>query len=152
MESLADNGNGNYAYVDDIDEAQKLFVEDLTSTLQMIALDAKIQVDFNPDVVAYCAEPVETVALIRDWGCAVVMGNCEDHRPVQRRPPRAAHLGRVRRALVLPARPAPLRVGLPPGPPLVRGRGRVPVHRRQRILTPHKRRYPPGITAVAARS
>jgi Ca-activated chloride channel homolog len=53
METLADNGNGNYAYVDDLDEAQKLFVEDLTSTLQAIALDAKIQVDFNPDVVAY---------------------------------------------------------------------------------------------------
>jgi Ca-activated chloride channel family protein len=53
MEQLADNGNGNYAYVDDLDEAQKLFVEDLTSTLQVIALDAKVQVDFNPDVVAY---------------------------------------------------------------------------------------------------
>ena len=53
MESLADNGNGSYAYVDDLDEARKLFVEDLTSTLQVIALDAKIQVDFNPDVVAY---------------------------------------------------------------------------------------------------
>ena len=46
METLADNGNGNYAYVDDIDEAQKLFVENLTSSLQVIALDAKIQVDF----------------------------------------------------------------------------------------------------------
>ena len=53
LEQLADNGNGNYAYVDDLDEAQKLFVEDLTSTLQVIALDAKVQVDFNPDVVAY---------------------------------------------------------------------------------------------------
>ena len=53
MELLADNGNGNYAYVDDRDEAQKLFVEDRTSTLQVIALDAKIQVDFNPEVVAY---------------------------------------------------------------------------------------------------
>lgn len=53
MEQLADNGNGNYAYVDDIGEAQKLFVDDLTSTLQAIALDAKIQVDFNPEVVAY---------------------------------------------------------------------------------------------------
>ena len=41
------------AYVDDLDKAQKLFVEDLTSTLQVIALDAKVQVDFNPDVVAY---------------------------------------------------------------------------------------------------
>ena len=53
MEQLADNGNGNYAYVDDMDEAQRLFVDDLTATLQTIALDAKIQVDFNPDVVAY---------------------------------------------------------------------------------------------------
>ena len=53
LEHLSDNGNGTYAYVDDIDEARKLFVEDLTSTLQVIALDAKIQVDFNPEVVAY---------------------------------------------------------------------------------------------------
>ena len=30
------------------------------------------------DVVAYCADPAETVALIRDWGCPVVMGNCEE--------------------------------------------------------------------------
>ena len=52
MEQLADRGDGNYAYVDDIDEAQRLFVENLTSTLQVIALDAKVQVDFNPDVVA----------------------------------------------------------------------------------------------------
>jgi Ca-activated chloride channel family protein len=53
MEQLADNGNGSYAYVDSLDEGQKLFVEDLTSTLQAIALDAKVQVDFNPEVVAY---------------------------------------------------------------------------------------------------
>jgi len=53
MERLANDGNGSYAYIDDLDEAQKLFVEDLTSTLQVIALDAKVQVDFNPEVVAY---------------------------------------------------------------------------------------------------
>jgi Ca-activated chloride channel family protein len=52
MEQLADKGNGHYAYIDDLDEAQKLFVEDLVSTLQVIALDAKVQVDFNTDVVA----------------------------------------------------------------------------------------------------
>ena len=51
METLADNGNGSYAYVDDLDEARKLFVEDLTSTLQVIALDAKIQVEFHPSQV-----------------------------------------------------------------------------------------------------
>lgn len=53
MEQLADNGNGSYAYIDDLDEAQRLFVDNLVSNLQVIALDAKVQVDFNPDVVAY---------------------------------------------------------------------------------------------------
>lgn len=52
MEQLADNGDGNYAYVDDLDEAKRLFIDNLTSTLQVIALDAKVQVDFNGDVVA----------------------------------------------------------------------------------------------------
>jgi len=51
MEQLADDGNGNYAYVDTLDEAKRIFVENLTGTLQVIAKDAKIQVDFNPDVV-----------------------------------------------------------------------------------------------------
>jgi Ca-activated chloride channel family protein len=53
MDQLPDNGNGSYAYVDDLVEAQKLFVEDLTTTLQVIALNAKIHVDFNPKEVAY---------------------------------------------------------------------------------------------------
>jgi Ca-activated chloride channel family protein len=52
MEQLADNGDGFYAYVDTLKEAERLFVANLTSTLQMIALDAKVQVDFNPEVVA----------------------------------------------------------------------------------------------------
>ena len=52
LEQLADRGNGNYAYVDDLDEAQRLFVDDLTSTLQVIAYDAKVQVDFNPEIVS----------------------------------------------------------------------------------------------------
>ena len=52
MEQLADKGNGFYAYVDDIQEAKRLFIENLTSTLQVIALDARVQVDFNPDVVS----------------------------------------------------------------------------------------------------
>ncbi|MBK8784386.1 MAG: von Willebrand factor type A domain-containing protein [Anaerolineales bacterium] len=51
MEQLADNGNGFYAYVDDMDEARKLFIDEITGTLQTIALDAKVQVEFNPDVV-----------------------------------------------------------------------------------------------------
>ncbi len=52
MEQLADNGDGFYAYVDTLKEAERLFVENLTSTLQVIAKDAKVQVDFNPEVVA----------------------------------------------------------------------------------------------------
>lgn len=52
LERLADKGNGNYAYIDTIDEARSLFIDQLTSTLDVIAKDAKIQVDFNSDVVA----------------------------------------------------------------------------------------------------
>jgi Ca-activated chloride channel homolog len=51
LEQLADRGNGSYAYVDTLDEARELFVQKLTSTLQVIAKDAKVQVDFNPEVV-----------------------------------------------------------------------------------------------------
>ena len=52
MEQLADQGDGFYAYVDDIGEAKRLFVDNLSGTLQSIAKDAKVQVDFNPEVVA----------------------------------------------------------------------------------------------------
>jgi Ca-activated chloride channel family protein len=51
MEQLADNGDGFYAYVDDMPEARRLFIDQITGTLQTIAMDAKIQVDFNPQVV-----------------------------------------------------------------------------------------------------
>ena len=52
MEQLANNGNGSYAYVDTLKEAKRIFVENLTGTLQLIAKDAKVQVDFNPQVVS----------------------------------------------------------------------------------------------------
>lgn len=48
MEMLADKGNGNYAYVDTVLEARKVFVEELGGTLVTIARDVKIQVDFDP--------------------------------------------------------------------------------------------------------
>jgi Ca-activated chloride channel family protein len=51
MEQLADNGDGFYAYVDDLREARKLFIDQITGTLQTIAMDAKVQVEFNPEVV-----------------------------------------------------------------------------------------------------
>ena len=52
MERLANTGNGSYAYVDTLSEAKRIFVKNLTGTLQVIAKDAKIQVDFNPGVVS----------------------------------------------------------------------------------------------------
>ena len=52
MEQLADRGDGNYAYVDTLDEARRIFVENLTGTLQTIASDAKIQVEFDPEAVS----------------------------------------------------------------------------------------------------
>jgi Ca-activated chloride channel family protein len=48
MEQLADKGNGNYAYIDDIMEAQKVLVKEMGATLLTIAKDVKIQVEFNP--------------------------------------------------------------------------------------------------------
>ena len=52
MEQLANNGDGSYAYIDTLNEAKRVFVENLTGTLQLIAKDAKVQVDFNPQVVS----------------------------------------------------------------------------------------------------
>lgn len=52
LEKLADQGNGNYGYIDTIHEARKLLVEQLGGTLVTIAKDVKIQVDFNPAHVA----------------------------------------------------------------------------------------------------
>ncbi len=52
MEQLANDGDGTYHYVDSLAEARRIFVEGLTGTLQVIAKDAKVQVDFNPEVVS----------------------------------------------------------------------------------------------------
>jgi Ca-activated chloride channel family protein len=52
MEQLANKGNGSYAYVDTLKEAERVFVENLTGTLQVIAKDAKVQVEFNPQTVS----------------------------------------------------------------------------------------------------
>lgn len=52
LEQLANKGDGVYAYVDGVDEARRLFVDDLTGLLQFIAMDAKVQVEFNSEVVS----------------------------------------------------------------------------------------------------
>ncbi len=52
MEQLADKGDGHYAYIDNLQEANKVLVEELSSTLETIARDVKIQIEFNPARVA----------------------------------------------------------------------------------------------------
>lgn len=52
IEQLATKGDGTYYYIDDLNEAKRVFVEQLTGTLQVIARDAKIQVAFDKDVVS----------------------------------------------------------------------------------------------------
>jgi Ca-activated chloride channel family protein len=51
MEQLANKGNGNYYYIDSMDEARKVFGEQVNGTLQVIAKDVKIQVEFDEDRV-----------------------------------------------------------------------------------------------------
>jgi Ca-activated chloride channel homolog len=51
LEKLADKGNGNYAYIDSLQEARKVLVEEMGGTLITIAKDVKIQVEFNPALV-----------------------------------------------------------------------------------------------------
>lgn len=48
MEALADNGNGNYSYIDSEREAKRVLVEEMSGTLFTAAKDVKIQVEFNP--------------------------------------------------------------------------------------------------------
>ncbi|RRV21235.1 VWA domain-containing protein [Pseudomonas sp. o96-267] len=52
MEQLADAGNGNYAYIDNLREARKVLVDQLTSTLATVASDVKLQLEFNPSEVS----------------------------------------------------------------------------------------------------
>ncbi len=51
MEQLANDGDGTYHYVDTLKEARRLFVDNFVGTLQNIAKQTKVQVDFNPEVV-----------------------------------------------------------------------------------------------------
>lgn len=51
METLADHGNGNYAYIDSVGEAKKVLVEQMGATLVTVAKDVKLQVEFNPAYV-----------------------------------------------------------------------------------------------------
>jgi Ca-activated chloride channel family protein len=67
MQALAQNGNGNAAYIDTLSEARKVLVEEAGSTLFPIAKDVKIQVEFNPEAVSeYRLIGYETRALRRE--------------------------------------------------------------------------------------
>lgn len=67
MQALAQNGNGVAAYIDTLNEARKILVEESASTLFPIAKDVKIQVEFNPATVAeYRLVGYETRALNRE--------------------------------------------------------------------------------------
>ena len=67
MQALAQNGNGNASYISSFREAQKVLVEEMGGTLDMIAKDVKIQVEFNPAVVSeYRLIGYETRALNRE--------------------------------------------------------------------------------------
>lgn len=52
MEALADNGDGNYNYLDSVYEAKKVLVDEMGGTLITVAKDVKIQVEFNPEYVS----------------------------------------------------------------------------------------------------
>ncbi len=52
MQTLADDGNGNYAYIDSLNEAKKVLVEELGANMITVADDVKLQVEFNPLYVA----------------------------------------------------------------------------------------------------
>ncbi len=52
MEQMADVGNGNYAYIDTLQEARKVLVDQMRSTLVTVAKDVKVQIEFNPAVVS----------------------------------------------------------------------------------------------------
>jgi Ca-activated chloride channel family protein len=67
MQQLAQNGNGNAYYIDNLNEARKVLVEELSSTLVTIAKDVKVQVEFNPQLVSeYRLIGYETRALKRE--------------------------------------------------------------------------------------
>lgn len=67
MQKLAQNGNGNAYYIDTLNEARKVLVEELTATLMTIAKDVKIQLEFNPNLISeYRLIGYETRALKRE--------------------------------------------------------------------------------------
>lgn len=52
MEQVADNGNGNYSYIDSLSEAKKVLIDEMSSTFNTVAKDVKIQLEFNPAAVS----------------------------------------------------------------------------------------------------
>jgi Ca-activated chloride channel homolog len=80
LEEIAIRGNGRYAYVDRLSDARRVFVENLTGTLQIVGLDAKVQVEFDPNTVSryrlvgYESHAMSADALVGDRGDAGEIG------------------------------------------------------------------------------
>lgn len=51
MEQVADNGNGNYSYIDSLSEAKKALIDEMSATFNTVAKDVKVQIEFNPNTV-----------------------------------------------------------------------------------------------------
>ncbi|MCR5673258.1 MAG: VWA domain-containing protein [Lachnospiraceae bacterium] len=51
MQTLADNGNGNYSYIDSLNEAKKVLVDELSANMLTVCKDVKLQAEFNPETV-----------------------------------------------------------------------------------------------------
>lgn len=52
MEQVANNGNGNYSYIDNLSEAKKVLIDEMASTFNTVAKDVKVQLEFNPATVS----------------------------------------------------------------------------------------------------
>ncbi len=52
MEQVADNGNGNYSYIDSVNEAKKALIDEMSATFNTVAKDVKVQVEFNPATIS----------------------------------------------------------------------------------------------------
>ncbi|MFT5993171.1 MAG: Ca-activated chloride channel family protein [Bradymonadia bacterium] len=68
MEQIADRGNGNYAFIDNRNEALRTLGTNVVGTLQVIAKDVKVQVEFNPEVVSRYRLVGYDNRVLEDWG------------------------------------------------------------------------------------
>jgi Ca-activated chloride channel family protein len=121
LEQLANRGNGNYEYIDRLAEAERVLVRNLTGTLQLVARDAKLQLEFDPAIVAryrllgYENRGLSTAAFGSDNTDAGELGPGHSVTALYEIQVRddLARFGTVRLRYVLPATGAPRSLELP---------------------------------------